>query len=329
MILYVLKYHDMLMSQMPSTVKSLRALADPTRLRMLLVLSRDEVTVAELQEILGMRQSRISAALGLLKRNELVTDRRVGQNIFYAAAPVGPGIAALLEAARREIPEVDADAAALALVRRKRKDKAAEYFNRLAGRFGRTYVPGRSWQALAHALFHLLPPMVIADLGAGEGTLAQLLARRAKRVIAVDISEKMVEFGAALAREHGHKNLEYRVGDIEEPPIDDRSVDLALFSQTLHHTPNPQRALDAAARMLKSGGRVVILDLAAHTFEQARELYAHAWLGFSEAEMHRMLKRAGFSSIETSIVSREEEPPHFRTLLVTATKEIARRGANG
>ncbi len=311
---------------MASTVKSLRALADPTRLRMLLVLCRDEVTVAELQEILGMRQSRISAALGLLKRTGLATDRRVGKNIFYSAVSLAPGITGLLDAARREIPEAEADAAALALVRRKRKDKAAEYFNRLAGRFGRTYVPGRSWQALAHALFPLVPPLVIADLGAGEGTLAQLFARRAKRVIAVDISEKMVEFGTNLACEHGLKNIDYRLGDIEEPPIEDASVDLVLFSQTLHHTPNPRRALEAAARILKPGGRIVILDLAAHTFEQARELYAHAWLGFSEAGIDGMLKRAGFSGIETSIVSREEEPPHFRTLLATATKEIARGG---
>jgi ArsR family transcriptional regulator len=203
---------------------------------------------------------------------------------------------------------------------RKRKDRAAEYFNRLAGRFGRMYVPGRSWQALAHAVLGLLPPMVIADMGAGEGTLAQLMARTAKKVIAVDNSEKMVEFGSALAREHGFRNLEYRLGDVEDPPVDSKSVDLVLFSQVLHHVPNPPSALAAAWRILKPGGRIVILDLASHGYEQARELYAHVWLGFTEVEIHQMLKKAGFSKIRSSIVSRESEAPHFQTLLVTAAK---------
>ena len=226
----------------------------------------------------------------------------------------------ILEAARDELPEAAHDAAALNLVLRKRKDKAAEYFNKLAGRFGRRYLPGRSWQALAHALLRLLPPMVIADLGAGEGTLSQLLARRAKKVIAIDNSDKMVEFGATLAREHGFRNLEYRLGDIEDPPIEVESVDMALFSQALHHASSPQRAVSAAHRILREGGRIVILDLASHSNEQARELYADVWLGFSEIDLQQILKRAGFSQIEIGIVSRETQAPKFETLLATARK---------
>src|SRR5690606_32509257 len=108
---------------------------------------------------------------------------------------------------------------------------------------------------------------------AGEGTLSQLLARSAKKVIAIDNSEKMVEFGSGLAREHGFKNLEYRLGDIEDPPIEPESVDVALFSQALHHAASPARAVKAAHRMLRDGGRIIILDLASHSYEQARELY--------------------------------------------------------
>lgn len=308
------------MGPMASTIKSLRVLSDPTRLRLLLLLAGEELTVAELQEILGMAQSRISASLSLLKREGLASDRRVGKNIFYSAKEDAGVVAAILQSARKDLPEATRDRAALVLTMRKRKDRAAEYFNKLAGRFGRTYVPGRSWQALAHALLGLLPPMVIADLGAGEGTLAQLMARTAKKVIAVDNSEKMVEFGSALAREHGFRNLEYRLGDVEDPPVGPKSVDLVLFSQVLHHVPNPPRALAAAFRILKPGGRVVILDLASHSYEQARELYAHLWLGFAEVEFHQMLKKAGFSKIHSSIVSRESEEPHFQTLLVTAAK---------
>jgi ubiquinone/menaquinone biosynthesis C-methylase UbiE len=306
---------------MASIVKSLRAISDPTRLRLLLVLLEEELTVAELQEILGMGQSRISASLALLKREAIARNRRVGKNIFYSVRPETVSVLRpILEAARQELPEAINDNAAMSLALRKRKDKAAEYFNKLAGKFGRTYIPGRSWQALAHALLRLLPAMVIADLGAGEGTLSQLLARGAKKVIAIDNSEKMVEFGANLAREHGFENLEYRLGDIEDPPIEQESVDLALFSQALHHASSPQRAVAAAHRILRRGGRIVILDLASHSHEEARELYAHVWLGFSEIELQRILTKTGFSKIEISIVSRETQAPNFQTVLATATK---------
>lgn len=306
---------------MSSLVKSLRALSDPTRLRLLLLLLEEELTVAELQEILSMGQSRISASLSLLKREGLAFDRRVGKNIFYSSQPESLGsLKGIVEAAARELPEAARDQSALTLALRKRKDRAADYFNKLAGKFGRTYIPGRSWQALAHALLRLLPPMVIADLGAGEGTLSQLLARTAEKVIAIDNSEKMVEFGSNLAQEHGFKNLEYRLGEIEAPPIDDASVDLALFSQALHHAASPQKALKAAHRILRPGGRLVILDLAAHSHEQAKELYAHVWLGFPEAELHQMLKAAGFTNIEVTIVARESQAPNFQTVLATGIK---------
>ena len=306
---------------MASIVKSLRAISDPTRLRLLLLLLEEELTVAELQEILGMSQSRISASLALLKREAIAGNRRVGKNIFYSVRPETVfSLRSILDAARRELPDASHDGAALDLALRKRKDKAAEYFNKLAGKFGRTYIPGRSWQALAHALLRLLPALVIADLGAGEGTLSQLLARSAKKVIAIDNSEKMVEFGRNLARENGCKNLEYRLGDIEDPPIEQESVDLVLFSQALHHALSPQRAVRAAHRILRHEGRIVILDLAKHSHDQARELYADVWLGFSEVELQQILKGAGFSGIEVSIVSRETQAPNFQTLLATATK---------
>lgn len=306
---------------MPSIIKSLRVISDPTRLRLLRLLRKEALTVAELQDILALGQSRASASLAQLKREGLVSDRRVGKNIFYRAeTPDGSPLAGLIDAACAEIPEAGRDLDAMEFALRKRKDRAADYFNRLAGKFGRTYIPGRSWQGLGHALLGLLPPMVIADLGAGEGTLSQLLARNAKHVIAIDNSEKMVEFGAALAKEHGFENLEYRLGDIENIPISDDAVDVALFSQALHHAVNPQRAVTEAYRILKPGGRILILDLVSHTYEQARDLYAHEWLGFAEAEVFAMLKTAGFAAIDISVVSREKEAPNFQTMLAMATK---------
>jgi ArsR family transcriptional regulator len=311
---------------MASTVNLLRLLADPTRLRLLLLLHEAELTVAELQEILGMGQSRISSHLAQLKRAGVVEHRRAGKHAYYGASKNAPGngptakVTELVRTLAREIPESDHDRTALKLVLRKRQDKAREYFDALAGRFGRSYVPGRSWQALAHSLIALLPPLTVADLGAGEGTLAQLLAKNARKVIAVDNSPKMVEFGADLGRKHGFKNLEYRLGDLEDPPIAKQSVDLAFFSQALHHAIQPERALRSAHRILRKGGRVIILDLLSHHFDKARELYADHWLGFSETQLHELLETAGFKDIDVRVVAREKQGPHFQTVFATATK---------
>jgi ArsR family transcriptional regulator len=162
--------------------------------------------------------------------------------------------------------------------------------------------------------------MTIADLGAGEGTLALMLAQRAERVIAVDSSQKMVEYGAGVARRHRVKNLEYRLGDLEELPLTRGEVDLAVFHQSLHHALHPQKAIEEAWRILRPGGHVVILDLMKHGFDQARDLYADVWLGFSQAELTSLLRQARFRDIEVAVVDREQEPPHFETLMAVAEK---------
>src|SRR5881396_1864112 len=270
---------------MTSTINLLRLLADPTRLRLLLLLEQEELSVAELQEILGMGQSRISSHLAQLKHAGVVEDRRAGKNVYYGLVDkqernsVRAKIHELTRILGREMPETARDRTALQLTLRKPRDKAREYFDQLAGKFGRSYVPGRSWQALAHTMISLLPPWTVADLGAGEGTLSQLLAKTARKVIAVDNSPKMVEFGSKLAKKHGFTNLEYRLGDLEDPPIAKNSINLAILSQALHHAIHPERAIAAAHRILKRGGRLVILDLLSHRFEKARELYADHWLG--------------------------------------------------
>lgn len=299
---------------------SLRLLSEPTRLRLLLLLDQAELTVAEIQEILTMKQSRISTQLGLLKNAGLVQARRSGKNSIYGLGPVSPPLRTLLREGGPEIPDAARDRLALKLVLRKRSDAARVYFDQLAGKFGRSYLPGRSWKALAETLLLLMPGKVIADLGAGEGTFSQLLAQRAEHVIAVDSSEKMVEFGSQVAKENGFANLEYRLGDLEEPPIADASIDLVFLSQSLHHAARPDRALHEAFRITRPGGRIVVLDLLKHEFEQARELYADLWLGFSEVELHGYLEAAGFTDILVRTVDRETEAPYFQTLLGLGNK---------
>ena len=299
---------------MASMLKSLKLLSDPTRLRILMLVGTEALSVAELQEILGMGQSRISTQLSQLKAAGLVSDERSGKNNMYSCT-AEKDLMEVAQLAAEEVPEVAADAASLRHLLRKRKDSARAYFDELAGRFGKDYVPGRSWKALAEALIKVLNYKVVADLGAGEGTLAQLLAQRAEKVIAVDLSPKMVEFGQTLAVQNGLTNLEYRIGDIEEPPIEDSSLDLAILSQALHHAEHPQRAIDAAFRILKPGGRLIVLDLVQHQFEEARQLYADRWLGFSESELAAMLETAGFVSVETIVADKETNAPGFQTLL--------------
>ncbi|MDZ4742952.1 MAG: metalloregulator ArsR/SmtB family transcription factor [Verrucomicrobiota bacterium] len=308
---------------MSSTLKVWKILTDPTRLRILRLMEKEALTVSELQEILSMGQSRISTHLSQLTKAELLSAKREGKRTYYALTPVPESkqIAQVALQAASELPESAKDQAGLNLVLHKRKETARLYFNQVAGRFGKNYGPGRSWQAFAQMLLPLLPEnLVIADLGAGEGLVSQLLARSAKKVIAVDHSEKMVQFGREQAKKNGLKNLEFRQGDIEEPPLDEESVDIVLLSQALHHAANPRRALAAARKLLRPSGKLVILDLNEHNFDQARQMYGDHWLGFSQGDLRKWIEEAGFEKIRVDIVSREDQAPHFQTILATAIR---------
>jgi len=309
---------------MSSTLRFLRALSDATRLRIVALLEKNELSVNELQEVTRMGQSRISTHLGLLQDSALVQSRREGKRTFYKLADSATGaldeFIQLAIRGAKELPEYAGDQINLKRILSRRREQERVYFNQVAGRFDRVYGPGRSWQAFGHLLLRILPPLTVADLGSGEGLLSELLARRCQKVIAVDNSEKIVAFGAAKAKKNNLKNLEFRLGDLQNPPIEPESVDLAILSQALHHAEEPAKAIASAYKMLKPGGQVMILDLAKHRFPKAQELYGDRWPGFAESDLHRWLEAAGFKKIEVNVVAREEQPPHFETVLASAQK---------
>lgn len=296
----------------------LQVLSDTTRLRMLRLLHQDELSVAELQEILEMGQSRISSHLSLLRRFNLVADRKEGKKTYYTLEiSESPYFQMIRMAISMESNEDfwESDQSGLVRIMDRRKRDTERYFDEVAERLGKNYVPGRSWDAIGHFLLRLVPKISIADLGAGEGMISQLLAERASKVFCIDSSKSMVRLGTLLAKKKNFTNLVYKLGDIEKVPLKARSVDLALMSQSLHHALKPERALGEAFRILKPGGQLIVLDLKKHQFEKAHELYKDQWLGFAENNLYRMIRKAGFKRAKVEVVAKENKEPFFETIL--------------
>lgn len=307
---------------MSRILKIIRALGDPTRLRLLALVDEQELSVNELQLITGLGQSRISTHLGLLQENGLVISRRDGKRSLYQTIhnnDVNESLDLALKGAT-ETSEHESDQASLRRVLQQRNKTQELYFNQIAGRFDRQYGPGRSWQAFGQFLLRILPPLDIADLGSGEGLLAELLSRRARKIICVDNSKRIVDFGTRKAKKNGLKNVEFRQGNIESPPIRANTIDLALLSQALHHAEHPETAIVAAHKILRPDGKLMILDLLEHNQPEVTEHLGDRWPGFNETTLHSWLRDAGFKQIETARVDREEEPPHFQTVLATGVK---------
>jgi ArsR family transcriptional regulator len=303
-----------------------RLLGDDARLRLLRLLDAERLNVGELTSILGIAQSGVSRHLGLLKDAGLVEERRDGGFTFFRLAealrtgsngfgPVWPLLRAQFAAAA-ETAEGRADAARLEEVRRVRKENFDDHG---AGGERRQIVPGRSWAAWARALGHLLPPLEIADLGCGEGYLTIEAARFARRVVAIDRSDTVLARAKAAASRRKLKNVEWKRGELEQLPLKDASVDVALLSQALHHAADPAVALAEAARILRPGGRVLVLDLRRHDEAWVRERLGDTWLGFEDAELAALLGRAGLTHIRLTVGARRQRDP-FTVLIASGTK---------
>ena len=303
-----------------------RLLGDEARLRLLRVLDRDRFNVKELTGILGLAQSGVSRHLGLLKDANLVVEERDGAYSFYrlsaalrdhAQGPLWPLLEAQFNSASGSAL-LKADDARLQEVLRLRR----ENFEHLGPdtRDGRQLVPGRSWAAWSRAMGLLLPPLDVADLGCGEGYLTVETARWAKHVTAVDRSAGVLARAKALASRKKCSNITWKKGELEKLPIDTATMDVGLLSQALHHAADPAQALGEAARILKPGGRLLILDLRPHDETWVRDKLGDQWLGFSDDQLANMLTRAGFSDVKVTLGARRTNDP-FAVALAVGTKK--------
>jgi ArsR family transcriptional regulator len=300
-----------------------RILSDPTRLRLLRVLSQDRFNVSELTRVLAAAQSGVSRHLGFLKDTNLVTEEREGGFVYYRAHREGPSVSAplwtLLDAeftrsAGDRLLQQD-DVRLQDLMRERRESFDAHGDPRLL-------VPGRSWAAWARALGHLLPPLDVADLGCGEGYLTVEIAAWARTVVAVDRSDDVLERARGLAARRRVSNIEWKKGDLARLPLRESSIDVALFSQSLRHASEPERAIADAMRIVRPDGRLLIMELRAHQQTWVRARFGDRQLGFSEEELTALLQGAGLTGVRVSVGSGRPGDP-FHVLIASGRKGAA------
>ena len=301
-----------------------KLLADGTRLRLLRVLSRDRFNVSELTGILGVAQSGVSRHLGLLKEAGLVTEEREAGYVYCRLADEGRKngqgpLWALLDAqfaASAGDRAVREDEARLQEVLRHRKENFETHGD------VRQLVPGRSWAAWARAIGHLLPPLEVADIGCGDGYLTLEMARWARTVVGIDRSDRVLERGKALADRRRVTNVQWRKGDLTRLPLDDASVDVALLSHALHHAADPESSVTEAVRILRPGGRLLVLDLREHDQSWVRTRFGDQRLGFADADLERLLLSVGLQGVRVQVGARHTGDP-FTVLIASGVKPQA------
>ena len=284
-------------------VRTLKALADPLRLRILAAVSEEELTVGEVQEVVESVQSSVSRNLAILRAAGFVQDRKEGTSVYFSAREDMPEAArdlfTSLQARLAAIPEVKRDQTRLAECRRRRLQRSKSYFESVAGdweRIRRSYFDDR---VTSLAIEKLLPPhLTVADIGCGTGSLTFELARFAGKVIGVDLSNEMLRRARALAKERAIRNVEFRQGDIFKLPLDSAGIDAAFCVMVMHFLPDPQSAIAELCRITRPGGSVILVDLVQHKQQWMREQMAHQWLGFDRRAIEGWFCAAGAESID-------------------------------
>lgn len=299
----------------------LRVLADPTRVRLLALLDREELTVAELSEITQLAQPRVSTHLARLRDAGLVRDRRSGVSAYYRFDAEGLNSSqqvlwrSLSDSADDPLLRQDAERLPTVLAARAMDENWADS---VAGDMERHYSPGRTWEALARAALQLLEPGDVLDVASGDGALAELLGPQSRRYLCVDASPRVVN--AARERLSGIGNVEVAVQDMHALDLADASFDLVLLMNALTYADKPARAMAEAARVLRPGGRLLATTLSRHEHRAAVAPYGHANLGFSVKELGKLAEKVGLVVSRCEPFTRERRPPHFEVLSLIARK---------
>jgi ArsR family transcriptional regulator len=299
----------------------LRLLSDSTRIRLLLLLEQEELSVAELAAITQLAQPRVSTHLARLKEAQLVNDRRDGVSVFYRIAgdPGDDDLAALWRALREQTddPMIEQDRERIPQVLAARSGDG-KWADAVAGDMERHYSPGRTWEATARGLTQLLDLGDVLDIASGDGVLAELLAPRARSIFCIDISQRVV--AAGQQRLAGFSNVRFEQGDMHDLPLDAASVDTVLLLHALTYTQDPGRVFEEVARVLRPNGQLLALTLAAHRHEKAVAPYDHQNLGFEPDQLSRLVTQAGLAVNHCAIAAVEKRPPNFAVLTLRATR---------
>ncbi|KAF1723721.1 ArsR/SmtB family transcription factor [Pseudoxanthomonas japonensis] len=299
----------------------LKVFADATRVRLLALLAREELTVAELSAITQLAQPRVSTHLAKLKEAGLARDRRAGVSAYYRFDEDN------LDSVQRELWRSLRDGSDDPLLRQDAERVANVLANRaadqnwadsVAGDMERHYSPGRTWEALARTALPLLETGDVLDIASGDGVLAELLSPHARRYVCIDTSTRVV--AAAGERLRRFPNVEVREGDMHALPFKDGSFDLVVLMHALTYSAKPAQAVAEAARVLRRGGRLLLSSLGKHEHKSVVEAYGHVNLGFSEKELRKFAEKAGLDIANAETVTRERRPPHFEVISLTAVK---------
>ena len=295
-----------------------RLLGDSQRLRILRLLSREKLNVSELTEILGSAQSGISRHLRLLREADLVReDRERGWSYYFVdSARFTDGIAGIWPALTEQLTALEGsredDVRLQEILRQRRED--------FRDQNARVPTPGRSWAAWARLLSYVVPPGVVADLGCGEGYLTLEVARWARKVIAIDRSESMLQKAKLLAKRHRARNIQWKKARIEKVPLQTMTVDVVLMAQVLHSLQRPEQGLSEAYRILKPNGILLFQELRSHQEEWVKAKLGDVHLGFEEKELRTLLEAAGFRGIRVDVGSRRRGDPF--TVLIGCGRKV-------
>jgi ArsR family transcriptional regulator len=298
-----------------------RLLADSTRLRLLLLLDQEELSVAELAAITQLAQPRVSTHLAKLKEAGLVTDRRDGVFVYYriASAITDPSLDELWQLLRRNTsdPLAQQDLQRIVHVLNKRAG-AHTWADSVAGDMERHYSPGRTWEATARGLVHLLEPGDVLDVASGDGVLAELLAPSAASIVCLDISKRVAEAGRRRLKTS--RNVTFEVGDMHALPFADASFDTVLLMHALTYTADPAQVFREAARVLRPAGKLLAVTLQRHRHRKAVEPYNHVNLGFTRQQLEKLSRSAGLSVRTCTVSAIEKRAPNFSVLSLCAIR---------